>query len=1116
VSLLVLTSLTPAVAATFVAPRDYAELARQADAIVLAEAGPSVAVARGSLIFTDTTFEIIAPIAGQLIAAERIDVRAPGGELDGRVWAVPGAPRFEIGARYLLCLRQSSAAVWQPMMLSYGIFRERADADGRAILVPDGELNHHRSLPRPDGDAVDPIVTVDKTKFLSHLRETLRRESDWDLGTVRVEVSSSEGGADEGGGAGVPAECSFIGAAGRNFRWREFDTGGSATMFSNSSGDPSLSHRGFPLVQEAMDMWMSVTDSSFNLRYGGALPIGINCSGGTDVAPNFILFDDPCSDIADLENCSGVLAFGGPNGNASHTFDGERWNTADTWIVVVNNGVGCLGDTNYRVMLAHELGHGLGFGHLTDDGALMFSNCCRNVNSTDRLCARFTYPPIDPQNDRPTVDAGGDRDLLLLGNAVPLSGTVNDDELPTEAELTTTWTQLTGPGSVEFEDASSLDTIARFSHSGSYLLGLEAYDGELLRIDTFLVDVEVFAGHAIELSFQQGVDGYGGTVDTVLNEGDPDADLSSADSLDVDTDSPGGSGFAKQSLLRFEGIFGDANDGGRIPAGAAIRSASLELRTTNSGDGASIHEMEEEWSDRASWNSFGGDGVQAGDEARSARVAQVLGTGDPTRVDVTSSLQAWSDDPPSNLGWAFLPRDSNGWDFDSAQGEVPPRLVVELPIVERNTLIEVGDEWLYRPGNTAVPARWNELGFEPDDEWRGGPSGLGFADGDDATIITGMQGSYVTLYCRHEFEVDGPIAISDLSLRIDYDDGFVAYINGVEVARSLNMGAPGSPVNRQTLPTSSREAGVVEEFALDAGVIGSGTNVLAIEIHNATISSSDLSLIPSLVSDRLLVSPTTTWSFLRGAQPPPADWSDPDFDAATWERGRASIGYGGLDDFTVLDDMRGNYASVFCRAEFDVDCPLGIDSLLWSGIVDDGAVVYLNGEEIGRINMPAGVVTHESLATRQRSGRANLDVPADLLSELLRTGRNVLAVSVHNASLNSSDLTFTSMLVPFLDDTLADDCEMVAPRFLRGDASGDGRLNVSDAVRLLTALFRGGVTLDCPDAADKDDDGALTLTDAVGVLNFLFQAGSPPAAPGTECGEDPTPDTLAACERPDC
>jgi hypothetical protein len=87
-----------------------------------------------------------------------------------------------------------------------------------------------------------------------------------------------------------------------------------------------------------------------------------------------------------------------------------------------------------------------------------------------------------------------------------------------------------------------------------------------------------------------------------------------------------------------------------------------------------------------------------------------------------------------------------------------------------------------------------------------------------------------------------------------------------------------------------------------------------------------------------------------------------------------------------------------------------------------------------------------------------------------------------------------------------------APSFRRGDADGNGKIEINDPVTVLNFLFRGGQKVSCPDAGDADDNGSLQLTDAVSVLRFLFMEGEPPAPPGPRiCGQDNTEDQLTEC-----
>jgi len=183
-------------------------------------------------------------------------------------------------------------------------------------------------------------------------------------------------------------------------------------------------------------------------------------------------------------------------------------------------------------------------------------------------------------------------------------------------------------------------------------------------------------------------------------------------------------------------------------------------------------------------------------------------------------------------------------------------------------------------------------------------------------------------------------------------------------------------------------------------------------------------------------------------------------------------------------------------------------------VYDDGFVAYLNGEEIARGNMPAGVVRFDTAASRSLEPTSvSFEVPV----KLLRSGRNVLSVSVHNFDIDSSDLTFMAVLVPFLDVVGDGDCEGgPVPSFRRGDVGNDGVVDVSDVVRLLLSLFTAGGASECPDAGDFDDDGVVNVTDVVSLLAYLFQSGGSPSLPGTSCGEDPTPDGLGFCAFTGC
>ncbi len=172
--------------------------------------------------------------------------------------------------------------------------------------------------------------------------------------------------------------------------------------------------------------------------------------------------------------------------------------------------------------------------------------------------------------------------------------------------------------------------------------------------------------------------------------------------------------------------------------------------------------------------------------------------------------------------------------------------------------ISPGDTWRYFKGTQAPPSAWKDLGFN-DATWAQGPSGFGYGDDDDATELAdmfpaGASPGYLTVFVRRTFAVTSPEDFDAIILSVDYDDGFVAYLNGVEVARA---NVAGNPPAFNTPASPGREAGTPEEFDLSSrrSLLRSGDNLLAIQLHNASLDSSDASLIPSLMGRKILPLP---------------------------------------------------------------------------------------------------------------------------------------------------------------------------------------------------------------------------------------------------------------------
>lgn len=160
------------------------------------------------------------------------------------------------------------------------------------------------------------------------------------------------------------------------------------------------------------------------------------------------------------------------------------------------------------------------------------------------------------------------------------------------------------------------------------------------------------------------------------------------------------------------------------------------------------------------------------------------------------------------------------------------------------TVVYNDDEWSYKVYNQEPPKAWNTLGFNTSD-WSRGEGSIGYGDNDDNTIIDPT----ISLYMRKNFTIADTSDIARFLLDADYDDGFVAYVNGKEVTRS-NIGVVGDTPRFDQKADVWREAllyqnGKPKSFELNTNftkaLVNQGNNVLAVQVHNERATSSDLS-----------------------------------------------------------------------------------------------------------------------------------------------------------------------------------------------------------------------------------------------------------------------------------
>lgn len=437
------------------------------------------------------------------------------------------------------------------------------------------------------------------------------------------------------------------------------------------------------------------------------------------------------------------------------------------------------------------------------------------------------------------------------------------------------------------------------------------------------------------------------------------------------------------------------------------------------------------------------------------------------------------------------------------------------------SLVPRGALWKYLDdGSDLSGSPWRAADFD-DSSWPAGPAQLGFGDGDEATLVRSgpPEASFITTYFRHAFIIANPAAVTNLVLRILRDDGVIAHLNGVEVYRN-NM--PEGPVTANTHSLMAVDDPTFHAARIPPGLLVTGRNLLAIEVHQSGPSSSDLSLdaelLPNVmpqaprvalrspadqasllgpiqiaaeaatwdpddsvvsvalytgntllgtavpdaegvarptvllatgnhllravatdssglratsapVTVQVIAAPVVTtlvptgsvWRYLDTATGPGAGWSEVGFNDSGWKSGAGILGYGGLgpanaNPGTIIDGgpVGGRYLTAYFRRHFTATGVAYVTNLAFRVVRDDGVVVYLNGLELFRMNMPTGPVTATTPANVNVSGTNELfyaPIQIPIPNGLLREGDNVLAVEMHQDSVNTSDAAFDLGLI---------------------------------------------------------------------------------------------------------
>ncbi|MCA9262595.1 MAG: lamin tail domain-containing protein [Planctomycetales bacterium] len=158
------------------------------------------------------------------------------------------------------------------------------------------------------------------------------------------------------------------------------------------------------------------------------------------------------------------------------------------------------------------------------------------------------------------------------------------------------------------------------------------------------------------------------------------------------------------------------------------------------------------------------------------------------------------------------------------------------------TLVSAGSVWKYLDDGSNQGDAWRAPTFD-DSTWSAGPAQLGYGDGDENTRVRfggDTQNKFITTYFRREFNVSDASQYTELTLQLLRDDGAAVYLNGTEVARDNLVGnAAYDDTADSTIGGANEDAFVT--FSIPPSALVNGRNVLAVEIHQESADSSDIS-----------------------------------------------------------------------------------------------------------------------------------------------------------------------------------------------------------------------------------------------------------------------------------
>ena len=328
-----------------------------------------------------------------------------------------------------------------------------------------------------------------------------------------------------------------------------------------------------------------------------------------------------------------------------------------------------------------------------------------------------------------------------------------------------------------------------------------------------------------------------------------------------------------------------------------------------------------------------------------------------------------------------------------------------------------------------------------------GPFGFGTFTGGSQPIGTNPQTQMVnltpTLYLRKTFTATAANAASTdpLQLQVSYNDGFIVYVNGNEVAR--RWAGPVNQIHYHDQPAYDPNLnGTTEDNNLTTETVtlgtatsflSAGTNVIAVQALNGSATSTNFYFSGTLriggATNANLVLNNDQWKYFVGVVEPSGGvydpsllnsgklsvpWAKTTYLETGWVQGAGPIGQGVAGLGTTVSGVVGVTPSLYTRIVFNVTDIQAADATALQLLIDydDSYVAYINGVEVSRANLqtPNTFTPRTAVSSATRNFGSTTTVTLDPANRLLVPGANVLAVQVHNVAIGDSDIAVKASL----------------------------------------------------------------------------------------------------------